>query len=108
MMQRFMTSLKLGSRPIKMRGRKPGFHMSDEHRTKIANAQVLNRLIDHHLGRLELSKTQVDVGLALLRKVLPDLSQVEVSGEQEIRHTIMPTIPSPEEWEAEHANEVSH
>lgn len=62
-----------------MRGRKPGFVMSDEHRSKIANAQVINRLLAHFSGEVELSKSQVDVGLALLKKVLPDLSSVALT-----------------------------
>ena len=55
--------------------------MTPEHRSKIANSQILNRLIDHHLGKLELSKTQVDVGLALLKKVMPDLQAIQHSGD---------------------------
>jgi hypothetical protein len=56
------------------RGRKAGFHMSDEHRTKIGNSRILRCLIDHVEGKLEMSATQVSAGLGLLRKVLPDLA----------------------------------
>lgn len=59
------------------RGRKPGFVMTDEHRTKIANSQILKRLVDHVEGNVDMSATQVSAGLGLLRKVLPDLSAVE-------------------------------
>ena len=51
--------------------------MSDEHRTKIANSQILKCLIEHATGDREMSATQVSAGLGLLRKVLPDLSAVE-------------------------------
>jgi hypothetical protein len=63
------------------RGRKPGFRMSDEHRVKIQNSNVLNALLEHVDGKREMSKTQVSAGIALMRKVLPDLSNVQVTGE---------------------------
>lgn len=62
------------------RGRKPGFRMSDEHRVKIQNSNVLNALIEHVEGRREMSGTQVTAGIALLRKVLPDLQTTQVTG----------------------------
>ena len=55
------------------RGRKPGFRMSEEHRVKIQNSNVLKALIEHVEGKREMSGTQVTAGVALLRKVLPDL-----------------------------------
>lgn len=54
--------------------------MPDEHRTKIANSKVLNRLIGHVEGTEEMTATQVTAALGLLKKCLPDLSTVEVSG----------------------------
>ena len=61
------------------RGRKPGFRMSDEHRVKIQNSNILNALIEHVEGRRDMSGTQVSAGLGLLRKVLPDLSALDHS-----------------------------
>lgn len=55
--------------------------MSNEHRLKIANSNILKCLIQHAEGEREMSATQVTAGIALLRKVLPDLSSVEVSGD---------------------------
>lgn len=54
--------------------------MSDEHRTKIANSQILKRLIDHVEGNAEMSSSQVAAGLGLLKKVMPDLQHNEHSG----------------------------
>jgi hypothetical protein len=54
--------------------------MSDEHRVKIQNSNILNALIQHVEGNREMSSTQVTAGVALLKKVLPDLASVEVSG----------------------------
>ena len=74
------------------RGRKPGFRMTDEHRVKIQNSNVLNALMEHTVGKRKMSSTQVSAGIALLKKVLPDLSNVEVSGDQEnpleVAHTV--------------------
>lgn len=65
------------------KGRKPGFRMSDEHRVKIQNSNILNALIEHVSGNRDMSSTQVTAGIALMKKVLPDLSAVEHSGDQE-------------------------
>lgn len=65
------------------KGRKPGFRMSDEHRVKIQNSNILNALIEHVEGKREMSATQVSAGVALLKKVLPDLSQVTVQGDED-------------------------
>jgi hypothetical protein len=62
------------------RGRPAGFRMDDSHRVKIQNSNILNALIEHVDGRREMSSTQVTAGIALLKKVLPDISQVQVSG----------------------------
>jgi hypothetical protein len=62
------------------RGRKPGFVMSDEHRVKIQNSNILNALIEHVEGVRDMSSTQVSAGVALLKKVLPDLQAVELTG----------------------------
>lgn len=67
------------------RGRKPGFVMSEEHRTKIANSQILKCLLDHVQGKREMSSTQVTAGLGLLRKVMPDLASVEHSGQLDLK-----------------------
>ena len=64
------------------RGRPAGFKMPDSHRTKIANSKVLKRLIDFAEGKpeVEMSPHQVTAAVALLRKCLPDLSNVEITG----------------------------
>lgn len=66
------------------RGRKPGFVMSDEHRVKIKNSNILNALIEHVEGKRDMSATQCSTGLGLLRKVMPDLSAVEHSGSVDV------------------------
>ena len=62
------------------RGRKAGFRMSDEHRVKIQNSNILNALIEHVEGARDMSGTQVTAGIALMRKVLPDLQAMTIEG----------------------------
>lgn len=63
------------------KGRSPGFTMSPEHRVKIQNSNVLNALIEHVEGKRDMSSTQVTAAIALMKKVLPDLAAVEMTGE---------------------------
>jgi len=68
------------------RGRSPGFSMSNEHRDKIKNSNILNALIEHATGDREMSPSQVTAGLGLLRKVMPDLAATELSGTIGLAH----------------------
>lgn len=87
------------------RGRKPGFTMTDEHRTKIGNSQILKCLIEHAQGMREMSATQVTAGLGLLRKVLPDLSAAD--NKSEVIHRYVADLPavaeSTEQWQQQNA-----
>ena len=57
--------------------------MSHEHRVKIQNSNILNALIEHAEGTREMSSTQVTAALGLLKKALPDLNSVQLSGNAE-------------------------
>jgi hypothetical protein len=63
------------------RGRTAGFRMSDEHRVKIQNSNILSALISHACGEREMSATQVSAGLGLLKKVMPDLAATTITGD---------------------------
>lgn len=65
------------------RGRKPGFKMGEAHRVKIQNSNILNALVEHVEGKREMSATQVSAGVALLKKILPDLSSTTIEGSEE-------------------------
>ena len=54
--------------------------MSDAHRIKIQNSHILRNLIEHAEGSRDMTQTQVTASLGLLKKCLPDLSAVELSG----------------------------
>jgi uncharacterized protein YjiS (DUF1127 family) len=55
----------------------------DDVRAKIQASQLLNRLTDHALGDVELEPTQVRAIEILLKKVLPDLQAIELSGDED-------------------------
>lgn len=87
------------------RGRKPGFRMSDEHRVKIQNSNILSALIKHATGDQEMTATQVTAGLGLLRKVLPDLSAVDMSVQGDVNYVINGQPLSEEEWLKQHGDD---
>ena len=58
-------------------------HHQDEVRARIQTSQLVNRLTDHALGEVELSATQIRAIEILLKKSIPDLSSIEVSGDEE-------------------------
>lgn len=62
------------------KGRAPGFQMGAAHRTKIANSQILNRLINHAEGKVDMTSTQVQAALGLLDRVMPKLAQTTIEG----------------------------
>jgi len=55
----------------------------DDVRAKIQTSQLINRLTEHALGNVELSATQVRAIEVLIKKTLPDLSAVELTGDPE-------------------------
>lgn len=77
--------------------------MSDEHRVKIQNSNILNALIEHVNGQRDMSSSQVTAGIALMRKVLPDLQSTEITAD--VVATVVSSKPlTAEEWAAQHAS----
>ena len=74
--------------------------MSDEHRVKIQNSNILSALIAHACGEREMSATQVSAGLGLLKKIMPDLAATTISGDEDnplnLIHRIERVIARPE------------
>jgi hypothetical protein len=75
------------------RGRRPGFKIPEEHRVKIANSNILNALMEHAMGQREMSGTQVTAAIALLKKVLPDMT--ESKSDVTVEHRSVMRIPEP-------------
>lgn len=74
-----------------MAGKKTGPRatpMTQGHRDKIANSNILNRLINHALGQEEMTQTQVTAGLALMKKCLPDLQAITIDGNLGLQVTL--------------------
>jgi len=73
----------------------------EEARRKIKISQLVNRLTNHVLGKVEMSSTQVTAASVLLKKVLPDLTSTELTGD--VNHNYVAMMPNSaettEEWE---------
>lgn len=67
-------------------------------RDKIQASQLINRLQDHALGETELSASQIKAIEILLKKSIPDLSAVQVSGDagNPLAHKIEMVIIDPQ------------
>ncbi len=61
--------------------KEPKFLMSDHHRVKLQNCGILNRLIQHALGKNTMKASEAATGIALMRKVLPDLSHATIEAQ---------------------------
>jgi hypothetical protein len=72
----------------------PQYQMSHAHRDKIANSNILNALLEHVEGRREMSSTQVQAGLGLLRKVMPDMATVDLNASGTFTVTLAPHAKS--------------
>lgn len=65
-------------------GRKAGFRHNENTRSRIQATQIINRLAkDFAAKKPTLTDTQVRIGFGLLRKVLPDLQGITISGDPE-------------------------
>ena len=53
-------------------------------REKIRASQLVNRLENHVFGEADMSSTQVNAALGLLKKCVPDMKATEHSGEVDI------------------------
>jgi len=73
-----------------MAARKNRIQHDENTRKKIQASQLINRLTNHILAEDdEMSQSQVNAALGLLKKTLPDLKQVDLSGELATRTTVI-------------------
>ena len=80
--------------------------VDDNTRAKIQTTQIAKRLMDHILGNIELSATQVTAALGLLKKTLPDLQSLEVDQTINDERSVINAKPvSENEWETEYSLE---
>ena len=55
----------------------------DEVRRRIQTSQLINRLNDNAMGKIELSQGQIKSIEILLKKSIPDLANIQLSGDEE-------------------------
>lgn len=81
-----------------------GNDWEEKNRAKIQNGMMIKRLILYVNGKIKLEPAQVTAAVALLKKVLPDLSQSEIKGE--IVHRYVARVPdkagTTEQWQKQH------
>lgn len=77
---------------------------TEKAKERIRAGHILRRLLEHFDGKLELSQTQITVGMGLLKKVLPDLKSIENTGSLEIVQSVINAQPelTTEEWQDKH------
>lgn len=76
-------------------------------RSRIQTSQLINRLMDHVRGKVELSATQVTAALGLMRKTLPDLQAVELSGEVITKRDVSADPLPADQWD-ERYSQTAH
>ena len=59
------------------------YNHDESTRMKIRTAQIVNRLQDHFDGKITLTREQIKVADILLKKTLPDLTQVTLEPSKE-------------------------
>lgn len=64
-----------------MAARKEKIIHDDKTKRLIQASQLLNRLISHANGEIELSATQVNAAKIVIGKTIPDLKAIELSGD---------------------------
>lgn len=73
-------------------------------RQKIRAHAIIERLVKFIDGKVDMQPAAVTAALGLLRKIVPDLSAVEHSGEIKKEYVIRVPAPSPDmvEWQKRH------
>jgi hypothetical protein len=66
-----------------MAGRPIGSRHQDDVRRKIQATQLINRLTNHAFGEVELTATQIKAIEILLKKSVPDLQSIQLTGDSE-------------------------
>lgn len=72
---------------------------TDETREKIKTSQLINRLQNHALGKVDLKNGQIKSIEILLRKTLPDLTATELKGGVSVNKVISAEPMSENDWE---------
>lgn len=75
-------------------------------REKIKASMLINRLMEHANGNVDMSSTQVRAAEILLRKILPDLSTTELQGDITTRAVVSDEPMTDDDWEKRYGDSV--
>lgn len=64
-----------------MAARKRKVALTDDWKQNIRASMIMNRLVDHVDGKIDLTPTQINAAKIVLGKILPDLARSEVTGQ---------------------------
>jgi hypothetical protein len=78
---------------ISFKRRGPKYNAMDQERVraKIADAKVVERLVKGFMGEVELTQTQVAIGLKFMDKLVPNLQSVETEITQNTPFAVIPS-----------------
>lgn len=80
---------------------------ADVVRDRIRSAKLESRMLDAFNGKIKLTPTQLKAGEILMRKIMPDLSATELSGEIDNKHRVVSGTPlSDVDWEKQYGEAV--
>jgi hypothetical protein len=88
---------------ISFKRRGPKYNAMDQERVraKIADAKVVERLVKGFMGEVELTQTQVAIGLKFMDKLVPNLQSVETEVTQNSPFAVLPAqAKDAKAWEA--------
>lgn len=66
-----------------MAARKEKICHDDKTKRLIQSSQLLNRLIKHAEGEIEMTQSQINAAKIVIGKYIPDLKAIELSGNQD-------------------------
>ena len=76
----------------------------DETRRKIQTSQLINRLNEHIFGKARIEATQLKAIEILLKKSLPDLSSVQMTGD--VNHSITKVVHTIVDPKHKHSEDI--
>ena len=88
---------------ISFKRKGPKYNAMDQERVraKIADAKVVERLVKGFMGEVELTQTQVAIGLKFMDKLVPNLQSVETEITQNTPFAVIPSqSKDAKAWEA--------
>jgi hypothetical protein len=85
---------------LRLRGRRRRYPWEQKIRDKIQASQIVNRLIGHVHGEVELTASQVTAAIALMHKIIPNLIYAETYNINKTFVAELPAVASRESWDA--------